>query len=610
MYNKNALYDTFNAKYLSYMDVATSFIPNDEYMQLLSNNHNLIMGPRGCGKTTLLKMLTPAALHYWKNDEGEKVKELIPFTAIYIPSDIQWKSQQDFLNKYLDDKKELSEKIAEFLITINIQIALCRTFNALIQVTNTTNQEKLNREDSVCRGLIDIWDLARPITPSFDDLELTLQKRVSIVNSLVSSYIFKREKESIIKDLPSYVFHHFFDIVKLGCKVFEQKLELRDNYKWALCFDELEISPKFFQIKLLQYLRSVDQKYLFKLTTTPLFNLENNLVEASQDNDFKTLKLWVYDDSGSQKWRVFCDRLITKRLERRFGKSNVRPEFIFGTYNLDEIIKDELQHKGRFNEGTSEGSSTSLLFARVASTDLSFKKFLESRGIDSDNPFSRNNEEDKSIFLKHKVNILYRYLFKLRFRKKPSIHYGIPYIYDICDGNPRSVIGLIDEIILRTEINRIDENFKISPNKQSEIIMEISKKYLNLIKNHPDSTIIIREKEFNLAKDIIDKIGNFIYTSIVKDDFKASIPTTFTVDSEINQKIIRLLEHALYLGVIVYLDPIESLSNQSLINKRFRLSYLLTPLYRIPNRVNSEINLNTILRQKNPDIELPSLGFN
>jgi energy-coupling factor transporter ATP-binding protein EcfA2 len=611
MYNKASLYDTFNAKYLTFQEVSESFIPNDEYFQLLGNNHTLIMGPRGCGKTTLLKMLTPAGLNYWEADSASEIKNNIPFTAVYIPSDIQWKSQLAFIERNFSKEKELGEKITDFLISTNIQLALCRTMQSYLRFENShSSKEKNILEDEISRDLIDVWNLEKPLSPSFDDIEICLQKRVVYINSLVNKLIFKKQIDLVLEQFPNYVFNNFFDLVKIGCIVFEKKLGLGDHHRWALCFDELEISPKFLQIKLLKFLRSVDQKYLFKLTTTPLFNLENNLIEASQDNDFKTIKLWVHDDSGFNKWREFGTNLVTKKLQRRFGRDKIKPEDVFGEYNLDDIIKNELNYKNQFEQGTGEGSSVNLLFKALSKEDDGFKQFLIQRKINFENPFSRNQEEDKSVFLKHKVNVLYRLLYRNRTRKAPAIHYGVPYIYDICDGNPRSIIGLVDDVLSKSEYEFNNRSLMISPNKQSEIILDISKRYFNLIRNHPDSTLTIRSKEFNLANDILKEIGNYIYSKIVKEDFTRSVHTTFTVDSEIDQKIIRLLEHALFIGAIIYLDPLESLSNKGLIGKRFRLSYLLTPLFRIPSRVNSQINLKTILSIKGNGNDQTLLEFN
>jgi energy-coupling factor transporter ATP-binding protein EcfA2 len=609
MNNKASLYDTFNAKYLTFQEVSESFIPNEEYYQLLGNNHTLLMGPRGCGKTTLLKMLTPAGLSYWKDDKAQHIRSNIPFTAIYIPSDIQWKSQLAFLEKHLINETEFNERVANFLIATNIQVSVCRTIQSILRFSVLEEKQKLILEDEICRELIDAWGIGKPLSPSFDDIEISMQKRVTNINLLVNKIIFQKTKENLFSLLPDYAFFEFFDLLKLACKIFEKKLGIADTHRWALCFDELEISPKFLQIKLLKLLRSSDQKYLFKLTTTPLYNLDNNIIEASQDNDFKTIKLWVYDDSGSNKWRDFCHNLISKKLQRKFNNQNVTPKAVFGEYNLDEIIKEETNYKGQFEQGTGSGSSANVLFKTLAEKDPSFREFLTNRKLDPENPFSRNQDEDKSVFLKYKVNVLYRVLFGFRSRKSPAVHYGIPYIYDICDGNPRSIIGLVDEVLLKAEYEFTSKNVLVPFNKQSEIIFNVSKRYFNLIRNHPDSTLTIRKKEFNLATDILKIFGNYIYNHIVKEDFAKSIPTTFTVDNEIDQKIIRLLEQALFMGAIIYLDPVESLSNTGLIGKRFRLSYLLTPLFRIPNRVNSSINLKNVISDKQFENEQGTLDF-
>jgi hypothetical protein len=604
MLNKTLLYDTFNARYLSYQQIADSFIPNPEFLQLHGNNSMLLMGPRGCGKTTLLKMLTPAGLNYWKANNADTPN--FNFTAIYIPSDIQWKNQLDYLNNQLKDEKKFNEIVSQFLFSVNVQIALCKTFNSIIDFSNSTPTDKLLQEEAVCIALIDAWNIERPISPSFDDIELKLLKRVTQVNALVNQSIFIRPEGNLMTILPEFVFEDFFDSVKIGCKIFEQKLKLDENYKWALCFDELEITPKFLQIKLLTYLRSVDQKYLFKLTTTPLFHLENNLVEASAGNDFTTIKLWVYDESGLTNWRVFCDNLILKRLKMKFNISTKTSLIdVFKKYSLDDIIKEELNqkdlkekeklhYKGVFEIGTGEGSSVNFLFRYLSNKDKSFNDFLIKRGINAVNPFATNKNVAKSIFLKYKTDAVYRLLFNKRSRKNPPIHYGIPHLFDICDGNPRLVIGLVDDILNKSGFNGAEIS-TISNGDQSQIVVESSKRYYNLLKNHPDSTIMFKDSEFNLADDILKVIGDFSHYKIIQEDFSITSPSTFIVDDEVQPKIIKLLEIALYLGAIVYLDPVESLSNTGVLGKRFRLSSFLTPYFKVPNRISSQINLSTVL---------------
>ncbi len=607
MQNITLLYDTFNAKYLSFKDVAESFVENDEFFEIIRNNSMLLMGPRGCGKTTLLKMLTTACQYYWKSPNAKITKDKINFTAVYIPSDIQWKNQFEYLNLHLKNDHKLIEVITQFLFASNIQIALCKAFNSYLVFNDFDLNKRLLLEHNICKSLRSKWNLNENTTPTFDELELSLLLNIRDINTIIKSVIFKNVGTNIDFNLPNFVFDNFFDLIKIGCKIFEQNLEINIDHKWALCFDELEIVPKFIQLELVKYLRSVDQKYIFKLTTTPLFNLENSVVEASQGNDFNTVKLWVYDSVGLKRWQLFCSKLLLNRFEKKYSISNSDLKEIFGEYNLDDIIKDELnslsdkdkaslEFSGIFRPGLAKGSSMNFLFKKLSLIDSSFASFLIKRKINPLDPHTNDKIIAKSIFLKYKTEATFRLVYKDRTRKQPPIHYGLPYIFDICDGNPRLVIGLIDEIIQSSKYKQ-GASKSISKQEQSQIIFEASEKYYNVILNHPDATINTTNGEINLANDILDKIGRYFQDKLLKDSFSKNIPSTFRIDQDINQKYLKLLETGLSLGAIIYLDPIESLSNKGIIDKRFRLSGFLAPKYKIPpSRVSSEVKLSSIFK--------------
>lgn len=609
MHNKGVLYDTFNAKYLTLQEVASSFIPNDEYQQLIGNNHTLLMGPRGCGKTTLLKMITTTALEYWDDPMSEIIKQQIPFIAIYVPTDIQWKRQLEYLQKHLPSSSDFNEKITEFLILTNTQIQLCRTFQSLIRRASLDKEAKLHLEDEICTNLITLWNIEMVFSASFDDIEIGLLNRVDLLNQTIEKSIREKKTDQLFSDLPKYIYASFLSSIQQACKLADRHTELNTKTRWALCFDELELAPKFFQNRLYTYLRSVDQTFLFKLTTTPIVNVEDYIIEASQDNDFKTLRLWVYDDTGSVKWEKFCERLISERLKRKLEQPNIDLKEIFEKYDLTEIIKDELDIKGNYPEGAYKGSLDSLLFKSLAEKDDSFKEFLVKRKINPDEPIAKKAIENKSVFQKHKINVLYRHIYRNSRRKTPTINYGVPHIFDLADGNPRSIIGIIDDMLINLT-KKQGEKYVVPKGKQTETVFVASKKYFNLIKNHPDSTLVINGKQHNLANDVIKKIGRYIYKRLVDKSFDPTLPTTFTVPKDIDPKILKLLEHALYLGAIVYLDPIESLAKNGLIDKRFRLSYLLTPLFRLPPQVNSVISINTILNDNDTQLGFEFENYN
>lgn len=86
-------YSSYNARFLTPMQVAQSFIPSQNFEKLLLEDHCQIIGPRGSGKTSLLKMLLPDAIDNWKHHRAEHYREKINFSSVFIPTDIVWKHQ-------------------------------------------------------------------------------------------------------------------------------------------------------------------------------------------------------------------------------------------------------------------------------------------------------------------------------------------------------------------------------------------------------------------------------------------------------------------------------------------------------------------------------------
>ena len=80
----------FNAKAMSYEEIAKTFVASRKFSELAGQWNSLLIGPRGSGKTTLLKMLSPNALRAWNAPEAAEYKANINYTGIYVPADIAW----------------------------------------------------------------------------------------------------------------------------------------------------------------------------------------------------------------------------------------------------------------------------------------------------------------------------------------------------------------------------------------------------------------------------------------------------------------------------------------------------------------------------------------
>src|ERR1700720_26306 len=91
--------DSINARALSPVQVAQTFVPSSHFTALCRRRHTIILGPRGSGKTTLLKMLQPQALANWKHEDAAKMKNQIDFTGIFVATDIGWSAQLSSLGQ-------------------------------------------------------------------------------------------------------------------------------------------------------------------------------------------------------------------------------------------------------------------------------------------------------------------------------------------------------------------------------------------------------------------------------------------------------------------------------------------------------------------------------
>ena len=95
---------------------------------------------------------------------------------------------------------------------------------------------------------------------------------------------------------------------------------------------------------------------------------------------------------------------------------------------------------------------------------------------------------------------------------------------------------------------------------------------------------------------IVKTVARFFNRQVVKDDFRPEPAGTFKVDERCSDEVLTILGQALNAGAIVYVpDDNGQLILQSLRHKRFRVSYLLAPIYAIPIRLGPAVNLSGIL---------------
>src|SRR5205807_389771 len=84
----------YNAHGTSLEEVGRTFVPPKVVFENFIRPSNvLLMGPRGAGKTTLMKMLTGPALEHYTGPNAQEYRERIQYSGIFVPGDLSWSRQ-------------------------------------------------------------------------------------------------------------------------------------------------------------------------------------------------------------------------------------------------------------------------------------------------------------------------------------------------------------------------------------------------------------------------------------------------------------------------------------------------------------------------------------
>nr|WP_199001272.1 hypothetical protein [Flavobacterium sp. ASV13] len=586
--NNMQFYNTYNARYIAPNEVGEKFIYSDSYGKLLQNNHSVILGARGCGKTTLMKMLTLPALNNWKDKRAKQILNGMEFYSVYISTDIYWDSKNQTYDKQLCKFGDLADRLSRFTVNSNVFISFCDTLLNIMDYETSIENNDL-KEVEFCKELIDVWQLENTI-PKIEYVRESLLKRIDKTNVLIQNIIFNYENESNLP-LPDYFNLQFDSSLSFIAKVFTRVYKVKKPKKWALCFDELEFAPEWLQVKLYGSLRSRDQNFLYKISSSPILpkDIEKHLTSTysgSPGNDLDLIKMWNLKSNEE-----FSKRLIESILIEKFNNTN--GELFFGSNPLYIEGKESYDDDSKYMNEIKE----------LSSKDESFRRFLISKLIDPDDPKPTSESQKDSIFRKIKPTVFFRNHFissnletftemspSLRTRKKAvNLYNGIELLCKICEGNPRWIILLTNSIISRVETDKARDNI------QYDEIMKISRRFINSIDNIP---IKLKTKDLSM-KNFVDKIGNFMGEQIYGAKFNIEPRLIFTYDQKniLSEDYKKLLEKGLLQGAFILVDSQNESFDFDIEDKRLKLSYMYYPKYRLPIRKSEPVNLSAILTE-------------
>lgn len=592
MTNSSNYLGEFNARCLSPEEVAQRFVVIPQFYRLLNTSHSILLGPRGSGKTTLLKMLTTPALNIWEAEQEKATKEVIfkrpEFESIYIPSDIRWAYELVNIANDTEITSHQASLLQRSMVNAGILSGMLDCFEQLAIETNSV-------ESDVCIKLINHWGL-NGVMPLFRDLRVSILQVVNKVRAEINLSNNRRIK-TLINDLSSIFFGHVLDTPISSCLMMQEYFSPKKDIKrWALCFDELEIAPEWLREEVLESLRSVQQPFLLKLTWSPL--LPTGLKSAPEPmEDYAPIRLW---HSHIPDARAFCEDLTSRFLENCFPGLGIKPDGFFSQSLFGR--DDEVDARKTSYE---RGSTIYNEFKALAEEDMSFKEFLIKIGMDPTDPFTDDISIRDRYLRKIKPVVLIRRVFlneegSKRSRKQITLYAGKEAIYAMSEANPRWLLGLLTDLYDRWK-SKPKYGYKNMPyityQQQAKTLNSAARRYESFLSataaGTPSSNISGNKSLLDCLRDI----GTAIQENFLGTDFPLDPFGSFKVDKEINQTILTTLQKAIQLGALIYVGKAdEDIPSKEIVGERFRLTFMLAPVFKLPLRNYREISLSTILK--------------
>lgn len=599
--------DPFNAKAMTFWEVAHTFVPSEKFTMLAGKWNALLIGPRGSGKTTLMKMLSVEALRAWDGPASSEHREKISYTGIYVPSDIAWGEMVKALSSTLDET------------TTNFVSASAFVTNVLQSVVMAM-QSRLNVSDNKGRGAQ--FRLAKC---SGDDLEgaineiahlwrlqirsLSLQ---GLANALGQRLVDIKQQANLIAGHKALTFSDVSRLMPyLGLPLVESvsgAVALFDaaigeeSGLWALLLDEFEVAPVHLQKEVLTSLRASSRKLLFKVALAPcgphtLLDISAT-TQPAKENDYKQVELWYANRDDAQE---FCGHLFESRKANWEGvPSSATAEDVFGTSGY--AIVDETGEASAI-ASYGRGALWEREFAQLAEKDPSFAQFLTTKGIDPKSLDPSPSAPNGNTIRKIAPVVAFRNAYKGRVEgkkrgRKPfnSAYSGWSAICAMSEGNPRWLIGIINAIT--ANLPKSSAKLPVSVTAQQGQLSGLSQAFAEIMRAAAtgqlrglDTTVPVYET--------LEKIGLYFHNRLVLDKFVEDPPMSFLVEEDTDQNIENALRIAVNHGALVCYESPDSLGGySSLKGKRFRLAYLLAPEFKLPLRKSKAVSLATALEER------------
>lgn len=551
--------------------IISEFYPTSSFWSLFNDQHEVLLGTRGSGKTYLLKMMRRSMLKRINDPKANKIIQDKEFLALYVPMHLEVISEFNRL-----------QFSPERLVTLFQFFFNCILAEAIVlEVADITEEEKdevkcMQTTVALLQGLDHAWfgnDITYGRASNFKQL---IQK----IRTLFYSF------DLISGDIGSIppVFKRQICASLIAVKaLIADVLEFDEEPTWIVCIDEAEFLNEKLQKCINNLFRADSNRIALKVATLPYYHSTlgtlDTEISVSMGNDFNYRIVDLKPDS--EDFKKLTDQLCAHRLKTRLTSMQVNVETLEDF--LGRVGNDDLIDYYRTEVG-----------AENASREIIEQKMIENFSIDRREGSKAYSNTRKTIYDKFSTVFFVRemYILSGKGNSKPGWYAGATTVRKVSQGNPRMFIQIMNSLFEKAR------KTQLTPKAQHEVILKFSADFCK-------ATQGVNYQAHNR----LDAISSYIKEKVHRKDKMVTIGCAFwlsyvnQLDFEYNLDWLR--ESIAYSRLVV---PDDALINGLEQNTKYMLANAYAAYYWIPMRSDSasKISIKALSENRYFDNKAPT----
>jgi len=539
--------------------ILAEFCPISKYWSLFNEQHEILVGTRGCGKTILLKMMRYSMLSQLSDPRAKKLAGEKKFISFYVPLHLE------YIKKLSNSNLSKKEKISWFRFSFNCLLAqsVIIEIKEILKDLIEDDLERVKMEYNLSKQINDCWAI-EPETPVF--------KFVKLREKVDKLYYSTDPTKEGLSNTPSLFSHSLASSLSSIRNILCEKFNISPT--WIVCIDEADFADECYQECINTSFRSDTDRIVFKVATLHFHHRTKATIDDEinimDGQDFKyTVIDMKYDEPDFIR---VTNWLVKTRLIQEGIIINEVSDFL-KTLGDDDYLDYYLKEM-------KLGKNSRELLEQDILSQLSEESKIH-------NCKKTSNEIRKTVIDKLAPIFYLREMYKLSKKGAyiPGWYAGAKMVRRIAQGNPRLFIRIMNRLFDEAKGRKIPLDVK----KQHECMMDFSKSFC--------AETQTLERFGPKAQKQLDYIADVIQKKTHKTELaQAGISFIFSKDIDIS-KHEDWIKKAVAFSRLMIDD--RSLLTQISSNTVFHLSYVYAAAFWLPMRKHSSPYIISVLEDVN-----------